>query len=81
MSAAQWGWGHMVDKGLTLYIQGHGFDPWNPHETETGLMLVESVLGRLRQVDPWGSLASQFKLIGEIQTNEKPFLKRESVHS
>lgn len=32
-------------------------------------------LGRQRQADPWGSLAKQPSLKGELKTNERPCLK------
>lgn len=38
-------------------------------------MLVIQVLQSEKQVDPWASLTSQYCLLGEFQTNEKPSLK------
>lgn len=39
------------------------------------VVLVISALERQRQVDPWGSLATQPNVLGEFQINEGPCFK------
>lgn len=39
-------------------------------------MVVIPAMGKQRQVDPWGLLASQSSLLGKIQASERPYFKK-----
>lgn len=42
-------------------------------------ILVIPALGRKKQEDPWGSLASQASLLDKFQDNERPCLNKQCV--
>lgn len=41
---------------------------------------TQARLGRRRQADTWGSLASQFSLLGELQANERLLFNNGGCH-
>lgn len=69
-------WGDSsVGRVLDLQTEGPEFSSQNTRSW-CGHVLVIPSLGRLRQAEPWGSLASQLSLLSKFQANGRHCLKK-----